>query len=125
MAQVARTTNAMGNVNVQALQNTIANIRARLNSGEVSAALFNDLVWVYNNLAQHAHVYTDYSYIAFGNTAPKATAFVDRWTSAPFGSPIAVGPASQHILYAPTVNNLVNMVNALRTHTHDAHDEIG
>jgi hypothetical protein len=124
MAQLTSTTTGVANLDLTTLQATIDAIRARLNAGEVSAGLIGDLAWVYNNLAQHAHIHGDYSYLAYGNTAPIGTTYADRWTSAPFGAAYAAGPASQHVLYAPTVNSLVHLVNALRVHTHDVWDAV-
>lgn len=126
MAQVARTTSNVQNINVAALQSTITSLKSKfVNNGTIFAADLNNIVNVYNAIITHTHSVDEVAFSAFGNTYDyDTTASVVSSAGIkghPAGTPnLTAGSTIQ----ATTQQTFASAINGLRTHTHTITDRL-
>ncbi len=124
MAQIASGTSGIANLDVNALQTLINNVRARLVADKtIRAQDMKDIVNTYNALIQHNHTVVDTYYVAFGNKAPRASYSENRISEIPgFQAFDGSGIISGGAIVTNAIRDLASLINLFKTHGHSIID---
>lgn len=126
MATVTQTTTApaYNGYTTDSMRSYIDSLIAAIQPGMVvQASHYNSLVTLVNALISHTHTVTDVGYVAYGNKAAHGSTSYTTATGPLYGA-VAYQTAvnSSEVITSTKVNQLIQVLNTLRTHYHAISD---